>query len=140
MARLVLAATLSGNYGIYGPPFEHGWSAPREPGSEEYLNSEKYQIHHHDLDRPDSLQGLHRPRESRSAARARRSRMRGALEFHDVENEQMICYSRTAPDQSDIVLVVVNLDPQLLGSPAGSSCRSSDWTCPATGRIRCTTC
>src|SRR6267378_3955894 len=54
MIRLVLAATLSGNYGIYGPPFEHGWSAPREPGSEEYLNSEKYQLHHHDLHRPDS--------------------------------------------------------------------------------------
>jgi starch synthase (maltosyl-transferring) len=55
MARLVLAATLAGNYGIYGPPFEHGWSAPREPGSEEYLNSEKYQIQHHDLERGDSL-------------------------------------------------------------------------------------
>src|SRR5690606_5137319 len=45
MARLVLAATLSTNYGIYGPPFEHCWTAPREPGSEEYLNSEKYEIH-----------------------------------------------------------------------------------------------
>ena len=55
MSRLVLAATLSANYGIYGPPFEHCWSAPLYPGSEEYLHSEKYQVHTHDLDRPDSL-------------------------------------------------------------------------------------
>ena len=55
MSRLVLAATLSPNYGIYGPPFEHCWAAPREQGSEEYLDSEKYQIHFHELDRADSL-------------------------------------------------------------------------------------
>ena len=72
MTRLVLAATLAGNYGIYGPPFEHGWSAPREPGSEEYLNSEKYQVHHHDLDRPDSLRDFI-ARVNASAAAARRS-------------------------------------------------------------------
>ena len=83
MTRLVLAATLAGNYGIYGPPFEHGWSAPREPGSEEYLHSEKYQVHHHDFDRPDSLQGLHRPREPHPPRAARPLPMRGALEFHE---------------------------------------------------------
>ena len=58
MARLVLAATLSPSYGIYGPPFEHCWSDAREQGSEEYLNSEKYQVHHFDLNRPDSLNAL----------------------------------------------------------------------------------
>jgi starch synthase (maltosyl-transferring) len=52
MSRLVLAALLSPNYGIYGPPFEHGWQVPREPGSEEYLDSEKYQVHHHDWTAP----------------------------------------------------------------------------------------
>jgi starch synthase (maltosyl-transferring) len=110
MSRLVLAATLAGNYGIYGPPFEHGWSAPREPGSEEYLHSEKYQVHRHDLDRPDSLKDFiarvnHIRRGSPAIAH------HGALEFHEAENEQIICYSRTAPDRSDIVLVIVNLDP-----------------------------
>jgi starch synthase (maltosyl-transferring) len=110
MSRLVLAATLSGNYGIYGPPFEHGWSVPREPGSEEYLDSEKYQVHQHDFDRPGSLQHFIARvnairRESPAIAHA------GVLEFHTAENEQMICYSRTAPDRSDIVLVIVNLDP-----------------------------
>jgi starch synthase (maltosyl-transferring) len=109
MSRLVLAATLSGNYGIYGPAFEHGWSAPREPGSEEYLHSEKYQVHHHDFDRPDSLRHFIARvnsirRESPAIAHA------GELEFHRAENEQVICYSRAAPDRSDIVLVLVNLD------------------------------
>jgi starch synthase (maltosyl-transferring) len=110
MSRLILAATLAGNYGIYGPPFEHGWSAPREPGSEEYLHSEKYQTHQHDLARPDSLKDFI----SRVNAIRRLSPAlahAGVLEFHRADNEKVICYSRTAPDRSDIVLVIVNLDP-----------------------------
>jgi starch synthase (maltosyl-transferring) len=110
MSRLVLAATLAGNYGIYGPPFEHGWSAPREPGSEEYLHSEKYQVHHHDLERRDSLRDF--------IARVNRIRRdspaiahQGALEFHEAENEHIICYSRYAADRADMLLVIVNLDP-----------------------------
>ena len=55
MTRLVLAATLGASYGIYGPAFELCENRPREPGSEEYLNSEKYEIKAWDLDRPDSL-------------------------------------------------------------------------------------
>jgi starch synthase (maltosyl-transferring) len=110
MTRLVLAATLAGNYGIYGPPFEHGWSEPREPGSEEYLNSEKYEIHQHDIDRPDSL----------SAFIARVNRIRrgspaiahgGLLEFHHIENDALICFSRVSADREDAVVVIANLDP-----------------------------
>ena len=48
MIRLVLAATLGANYGIYGPAFELLEARPREPGSEEYFNSEKYEIKHWD--------------------------------------------------------------------------------------------
>ncbi len=55
MARLVLAATLGASYGIYGPAFELLEHEPREPGSEEYRDSEKYQLRHWDLERPDSL-------------------------------------------------------------------------------------
>ncbi|HVM41106.1 MAG TPA: alpha-1,4-glucan--maltose-1-phosphate maltosyltransferase, partial [Acidimicrobiia bacterium] len=51
--RLVLAATLAANYGIYGPAYELMEHVPREPGSEEYRDSEKYQLRHWDLDRPD---------------------------------------------------------------------------------------
>ena len=55
IARVVLAATLGANYGIYGPAFELGEHEPREPESEEYLHSEKYQIRQWDLQRPDSI-------------------------------------------------------------------------------------
>ena len=53
--RLVLAATLGATYGIYGPPFEQCVGTPWKPGSEEYLDSEKYQVRHWDLDRPGNL-------------------------------------------------------------------------------------
>jgi starch synthase (maltosyl-transferring) len=110
MTRFVLAATLTGNYGIYGPPFEHGWSVPREHGSEEYLNSEKYQLHEHDLERADSLSHfIARVNSIRRASPA--IAHRGELKFHTTDNEQVICYSRSAPDLSDIVLVIANLDP-----------------------------
>ena len=111
MARLVLAATLSSNYGIYGPPFEHCWSAPRDPGSEEYLHSEKYQIHYHDLDRPDSLKDF--------IARVNRIRIEhaalhtnGNLQFHYVDNEELICFSKSSGNRAQVILVVVNLDPR----------------------------
>ena len=42
--RAILAATLGANWGVYGPAFELLEHTPREPGSEEYLNSEKYEL------------------------------------------------------------------------------------------------
>ena len=61
IVRLVLAGTLAANYGIYGPAFELMENRAREPGSEEYLDSEKYQVRHWDLDRPDEPQGPYTP-------------------------------------------------------------------------------
>ena len=55
MIRLVLAATLGASYGIYGPAYERCENAPRSPGSEEYLNSEKYEVRHWDLNSSWSL-------------------------------------------------------------------------------------
>ena len=110
MARLVLAATLGANYGIYGPAFELCENKPREPGSEEYLNSEKYEIKHWDISRADSLRDLigriNRIRHDSPALQSSWS-----LRFHRVDNEQIICYSKQTEDLSDVVLVVVNLDP-----------------------------
>jgi starch synthase (maltosyl-transferring) len=110
MARLVLAATLGASYGIYGPAFELGEKRPREPGSEEYLNSEKYEIKHWDLDRADSLKDF--------IARVNRIRRENpalhsdwSLRFHAVDNEQLICYSKHTDDFSNVLLMVVNLDP-----------------------------
>src|SRR5690606_31080671 len=86
MARLVLAATLGANYGIYGPAFELMESRPREPGSEEYLDSEKYQLRVWQTDRPDSLRDLiarvNRVRRENRALHDDRS-----LRFHHVDND-----------------------------------------------------
>ena len=110
IARLVLAATLGASYGIYGPAFELGESAPREPGSEEYLNSEKYEIRRWEIERPDSLKEL--------IARVNRIRRQNpplqrdeGLSFHAVDNDQLICYSKHLRDGTNTILVAVNLDP-----------------------------
>jgi starch synthase (maltosyl-transferring) len=110
IARVVLAATLGASYGIYGPPFELLEHEPREPGSEEYRGSEKYQIRHWDLDRPDSLREIiarvnRIRRENPSLQQDRR------LQFHDVGNEALLAYSKSSEDESNTVLVVVNVDP-----------------------------
>ncbi len=110
MARFILAATLSPNYGIYGPAFELLEYRPREPGSEEYLDSEKYEIKAWDLDRPDSLA----PLIGRvNAARRDNPALRhgGTLHFFPTDNEALICYARIDAAQENVVLVVVNLDP-----------------------------
>ena len=110
MARLVLAATLGASYGIYGPAFEFCENRPREPGSEEYLDSEKYEIKNWDIARPDSLKDF--------IARVNRIRRENPalhsdwdLRFHEIDNGQLICYSKRTDDLSNVILVVVNLDP-----------------------------
>jgi starch synthase (maltosyl-transferring) len=109
IARLVLAATLSANYGIYGPALELMEHTPREPGSEEYLHSEKYEIRRWDIKRPDSLRELiTRVNVARKEHRALQTN-RG-LRFHNVENDHLICYSKATDDASDVIIVVVNLD------------------------------
>ena len=110
MARLVLAATLGASYGIYGPAFELCEARPREAGSEEYLDSEKYEIKQWDLDRSDALNEfigrVNRIRREHPALQSDRS-----LRFHRIENEYLLCYSKRTPDQSDVILVAVNLSP-----------------------------
>ena len=107
--RLVLAATLGSNYGIYGPAFELGENTAREAHSEEYLNSEKYQIRSWDIDRPESLKALitriNRIRRQNPALQQDRN-----LNFHAVDNGQLIAYSKHTVDLANIILVVVNLD------------------------------
>ena len=110
-SRLVLAATLASSYGIYGPAFELMEHTPREPGSEEYLNSEKYEIRTWDLDRKDSLAPLiTRINEIRRENPALHDIRR--LRFHGIDNQQLIAYSKTTEDYSNVILVVVNLDPR----------------------------
>ncbi len=110
LIRFLLATTLGANYGIYGPPFELMESRPVRPGSEEYLDSEKYQIRYWDLNRPDSLHEfialVNRIRNENAALQSD-----WPLEFHPVDNEQLICYSKRSEDPANLIVVVINLDP-----------------------------
>jgi len=108
-ARLVLAATLSSSYGIYGPVYELGETTPREPGSEEYLNSEKYQQRTWDLTGGARLRGLiQRVNGARRAHPALQTNER--LLFHPVDNPNLLAYSKNTDDQRDVILTVVNFD------------------------------
>jgi starch synthase (maltosyl-transferring) len=108
-ARLVLAATLSANYGIYGPAFELMESQPRESGSEEYIDSEKYQLRHWDLTRADSLRYLiarmNRIRKDNPPLQADHS-----LRFCRIDNEALIAYLKS-DSSGAAILTIVNLDP-----------------------------
>lgn len=115
MIRLILAATLGPSYGIYGPAFELCEHTPLEPGSEEYLNSEKYEIRAWDLNSPDSLEGLlaqvNRIRRENPALQFNHH-----LKFHTTDNPQLLAYSKSTQDGANIVLTVVNLSPYYLHS------------------------
>ena len=110
MARLVLAATLGASYGIYGPAFELCENIAREPGSEEYLDSEKYQIRLWDIARADSLKEfigrVNQIRREHPALHSDRG-----LRFHPVDNDEIVCFSKLTEDWRDAIVVVVNLDP-----------------------------
>jgi starch synthase (maltosyl-transferring) len=83
---------------------------PVRPGSEEYLDSEKYQVKPRDFARADSLAELiarvNDIRHQHPALQFDRG-----LRFHETDNDQLLCYSKRSPDGSDRILVVVNLDP-----------------------------
>ncbi len=109
MVRLLLAATLGANYGIYGPAFELVENTAREPGSEEYLDSEKYELKQWDIHSRASLKDfiarVNQIRRENSALQNDHS-----LKFHETDNPNLICYSKTAEDPANIIVVVVNLD------------------------------
>lgn len=107
--RFILASTLSSNYGIYGPAFELCVSEA-VTGKEEYFNSEKYEIKQWNLNMPGNLKDL--------ITRINRIRIENAalqdtgnIRFYEVDNEHLLFYGKTTEDLSNIILVVVNLDP-----------------------------
>ncbi|MEA2301743.1 MAG: hypothetical protein QOD61_1185 [Solirubrobacteraceae bacterium] len=104
--RLTLAATLAPTYGIYSG-FEHFEGTPRHPGSEEYLNSEKYEAKDRHLDGPllpfiSMLNGLRRDHPALQRLEN--------VTFLETENDQLIAYLKRTPGES--LIVVVNLDPR----------------------------
>ena len=108
--RLILATTLAASYGIYGPTYELLDATPREPGSEEYQHSEKYQLRHWNLDRQDSLWSLiarmNRIRQDNPALQSDRN-----LHFCNIDNDQLIAYLKFDTASQNAILTVVNLDP-----------------------------
>lgn len=110
MTRLVLAATLGANYGMYGPAYELCENIPKEAGSEEYLNSEKYEIKRRDLTVASSLRPfIARVNAIRKENAALQSNER--LRFHTITNDQIISYSKRTADNSNVIITAVNLDP-----------------------------
>jgi starch synthase (maltosyl-transferring) len=112
--RLALAATLAGNYGIYGPTFELCVSDAL-PGREEYRDSEKYEIRQWDLESPQSLRAFI-TRINRIRRENPPLRTHGPVRFLPIDNPQMIAYLRTGPEGTPAVLVIVNLDPNYVQS------------------------
>ncbi|MFI9118049.1 alpha-1,4-glucan--maltose-1-phosphate maltosyltransferase [Streptomyces bikiniensis] len=109
--RAVLAATLSPSWGVYAG-YELCENTPLREGSEEYLDSEKYELRPRDWESAERagrtitplITNLNRIRRRHPALRRLRN-----LTFHDVDNPQVIAYSKRSG--SNTVLVVVNLDP-----------------------------
>ncbi|ADI14543.1 alpha-1,4-glucan--maltose-1-phosphate maltosyltransferase [Truepera radiovictrix] len=107
-ARLVMAATMSSSYGLYGPAFELMDNEPHEL-REENKNNEKYELKRWNLEDPNSL----KPLITRvNAIRAENPALHGnrSLRFHRLENDQLLAYSKREGDNR--ILVVVNLDDQ----------------------------
>jgi len=109
MIRFVLASTLSSNYGIYGPAFE---LCKREAvlGKEEYLDSEKYEIKDWNWNEPGNLKNF--------IARINRIRKENPalhntwnIRFYEADNDSILFYMKATEDVSNIILIVVNLDP-----------------------------
>ncbi len=109
-ARLLLAATLGANYGIYSG-FEICEGRAVKPGSEEYADSEKYQFRKRRWDEPSSIaelvQRINAIRREHAALHIDRT-----LSFHATDNDQIIVYSKTSADNRERILTIVNLDPR----------------------------
>ena len=112
--RAALAATLSPTWGIYSGFELYEWQ-PVAPGSEEYLDSEKYELRPRDFAAAEAagqslapwIRTLNRIRREHPALQQLRT-----LHFHDVDNDQLIAYSKLDPATGDCLLTVVSLDAQ----------------------------
>ena len=108
LIRYFMAATLSSNYGIFGPCFEH-MDNEANPGKEEYRNSEKYEIKHWDWQMENKLTHVirtvnHLRYENSSLQRT------DNITFCDIDNDNILAYLKTHSNGNK-VLCIVNLDP-----------------------------
>jgi starch synthase (maltosyl-transferring) len=107
--RLALASTLSASYGMYGPAYEFGENTPVE-GKEEYFNSEKYEIRNYDWRKAnrmtDIIALLNKARKDNRALHSTWN-----IHFCAIENPNLIAYLKATDDLSNLILMIVNLDP-----------------------------
>lgn len=110
ISRLVMAATLSSNYGLYGPVYEFGINAPMAAGKEEYLDSEKYEIKLWDWNAETKIKDvmirINRIRRENAALQTTWN-----IEFADTDNEQLLCYAKMDDTRTNRMLMVASMDP-----------------------------
>jgi len=114
--RLVLASTLSANFGMYGPAYELCEHLPMAEGKEEYLNSEKYEIRQWDLDRPGNIRAeitrINRIRKENPALQQTSNITFVRTEASPGnEHDKLMAYVKQSDEGNNIILTVVNLDP-----------------------------
>ncbi|PYM90269.1 MAG: alpha-1,4-glucan--maltose-1-phosphate maltosyltransferase [Candidatus Rokuibacteriota bacterium] len=107
--RLALAATLSSLYGIYSG-YELCENVPREPGSEEYLNSEKYEYKARKWDAPGNLVD-YVTRINRIRRENRALQHYTNLRFYPSDDPHVLFFGKMTPERDNLVFVAVNLDP-----------------------------
>ncbi|WP_347156753.1 alpha-1,4-glucan--maltose-1-phosphate maltosyltransferase [Pontibacter chitinilyticus] len=109
IARVVMAATMSSNYGLYGPVYEFGINTP-VLGKEEYYDSEKYEIKHWDWGKLTKIREvitlINKIRKVNPALQTTWN-----IAFGDTDNSALLCYAKWSSDYQNKMLMVVNLDP-----------------------------
>jgi starch synthase (maltosyl-transferring) len=109
MIRYALAATLSGNIGIYGPVYEYMVTEPY-PGKEEYLDSEKYEVKHWDWEIENKLMHIigriNQTRQKHPALQQTNN-----IRFCRLENDQVLAFYKWDDTGKDRLLVIISLDP-----------------------------
>ncbi|MCE6987626.1 alpha-1,4-glucan--maltose-1-phosphate maltosyltransferase [Dyadobacter sp. CY323] len=108
IARFILAATLSSNYGLYGPVYEYGVNTPH-PGKEEYTDNEKYEIKQWDWQRysrtREIITRVNRIRKENTALQTTWN-----VDFTETNNDMVICYTKTDEETGNALIIAVNLD------------------------------
>ncbi len=109
LIRYALAATMSGNIGIYGPVFEYMDTAAL-PGKEEYMNCEKYEIRHWDWSKENKLtyviSKINAARKAHECLQQTNN-----VRFCSIENDNLIAFYKWNDDRTDQMLIVISLDP-----------------------------
>jgi starch synthase (maltosyl-transferring) len=110
LIRLILAGTLSSNYGLYGPVYEFCIATPMEQGKEEYLDSEKYEIQNWNWEQQTKVRTvitkLNRIRRENPALQTTWN-----ITFAETDNNQFLCYVKLDEERKNKILIVVSLDP-----------------------------